>query len=678
MLSDNAVDHEPDKQLAHACAELSRRLRAGEECRAEQFLEAAPSLASSMPCVLELIFTEYHVRQELGQHPDPAEWQTRFPQWWDQLQSRLQSPLPAPDSQAPDPATVVQTPLQSQPVAQEAAAGPGFGHYQLFEELGRGGMGVVYKARDTRLDRFVALKMIRAGVLARPEEVERFYREARAAAKLNHRHIITLHEISRQEDQHYFTMAYAPGGSLSEHRQRLFADPRAAAGLVEKIARAVHHAHTKGILHRDLKPGNVLLDEYGEPLVSDFGLAKFLDADAELTQTGVIVGTPAYMSPEQASGRADAVTARSDVWSLGVLLYELLTGQRPFAGKGTRQVSQQILTRDPPRPRTIKPGLDRALETIVLKCLEKDPARRYATAEEVAEDLGGWKRGVPIRARPQSWGRRVVGAIRRHGLLSGAAALMAVAAVVVLIVMGPSDHERQPADPDQTMKGWRNLLAQGQSVTLIGSTGLPGWSHWRFGRGAIKDCPLGDETFYLHSFDPCLLELMPAPLPERFVLRADVRHFDSDGGEVGIYFAYQERSTSKGVERLYCELIFSDWRDRPRVKVQTRRRRNRGAVPELEWEGSLGVSRNIARANNRLPPWRTLKVQVTAQALEAYLGPDLIGKCSRADLVKWARLRLRDNPELEANKEYPPRGAVGLFVQRGGAAFRRVIIQPLQ
>jgi serine/threonine-protein kinase len=277
-------------------------------------------------------------------------------------------------------------------------AGKTFGRYERLEEMPRSGMGVVYKARDPVLKIDVALKTMQAAPgEERPELAERFDREAQALALLDHPHIVRIYDTGRHGGQAYFTMGFMTGGSLDRRLDR-FRDPRAAAALVEKVARAMHYVHERGILHRDLKPGNILLDERGEPRVTDFGLAKFRDSELELTRPGAVLGTLPYMAPEQASGQLDRIGPATDIWALGVILYELLTGRRPFEGKMREAVASLICTAEPPKPRGLRPGLDRALETVALKCLEKRPEDRYRSAGELADDLGLWLSGESIRA----------------------------------------------------------------------------------------------------------------------------------------------------------------------------------------------------------------------------------------------------------------------------------------
>jgi tetratricopeptide (TPR) repeat protein len=316
----------------------------------------------------------------------------------------------APASESPPPGTRVRY----------------FGDYELRRELGHGGMGVVYEARQISLNRPVALKMLRAGAFATDDDLRRFQNEAEAVALLDHPHIVPIHEVGAHDGQRYFSMKRIEGQSLDRCLADYPSDPRAAARLVVEAADAVQHAHARGILHRDLKPGNILVDAQGHAHVTDFGLAKKVEAgDAEHTQSGAIVGTPAYMSPEQATGRRGAVTTASDVYGLGAVLYALLTGQAPFRGDSLVDTLQRVREQAPEPPRTINARVPRDLETICLKCLDKDPRRRYTSAQALGDDLRNWLENRPIAARR-------VGAVERAWLW--AKRRPAVAALGVAVV----------------------------------------------------------------------------------------------------------------------------------------------------------------------------------------------------------------------------------------------------
>src|SRR5579871_278621 len=326
------------------------------------------------------------------------------------------------------------------PPAEQSIPLPGtkvryFGDYDLLGEIARGGMGIVYKARQISLNRTVALKMILAGQSASAVDVERFRTEAEAAANLDHPNIVPIYDVDEHEGQHYFSMKLIEGSSLSEQLARFTQNPKATAKLLSEVARAVHHAHQRGILHRDLKPGNILLDRQGQPHVTDFGLAKRIEGSTRQTQTGAIVGTPSYMAPEQARSER-VLTTVADVYGLGAILYEMLAGRPPFKAATPLETVLQVLDGEPMPPRKLNPGADRDLETICLKCLEKEPEKRYGSAEALAEDLERWLAGEPIRARPSSAAERLLKWAKRRPAATGLIAVTAASALGLLTLLG--------------------------------------------------------------------------------------------------------------------------------------------------------------------------------------------------------------------------------------------------
>ena len=350
------------------------------------------------------------------------------------MQSGAQEP-PAGDEMRSEAATVGPPPATTADVCRQSTPSPEdfprpFGRYDLLGELGRGGMGVVYLARQVDLGRTVALKMILASELASAEDVRRFYEEARTAARLRHPSIVAIHEVGQIEGQHYFTMEHIEGCSLLKVLRDKPIEPTAAAHLLISIARAVDYLHAHGIVHRDLKPSNILIGPQGEPYLTDFGLAKWTTTRQHLTRTGVVVGTPNYMSPEQASAGAEALSGRSDIFSLGAILYEMLTDRPPFAASNPVDTLLQVMEKDPLDPSQLRPNVPRELARICLRCLEKKPADRYPTAAALAEDLHRYLGGQPIEAGGISTARELGRWARRQPALASRLAGLAVASVI--------------------------------------------------------------------------------------------------------------------------------------------------------------------------------------------------------------------------------------------------------
>ena len=379
-----------------ACVELKRRLRSGEAARVEDVLAGNPGLAVDPNAVLELILVEASTRNELGERPTVDEWEHRIP-------------LLIPDAQQ---RTAVQNLLVSEMAtiseSPPSAAGSGLagdsgkapmtriGKYQILEELGHGGMGIVYKARQTNLNRIVALKMILTGEHADQRERGRLRKEAEATATLDHPNIVKIFDIGEHEGMPYLEMEYVSGGNLTRMLRSMPQPIRWAARLTETVARAIHVAHERGIVHRDLNPSNILMTTDGVPKITDFGLAKFLRSDAGYSQNGVLLGTPSYMAPEQVSD-GKKVGAATDVYAIGVMLYEMLTGAPPFRGLTPMETLCQVMEGEVVPPSRLRHGLPLDIETICLKCLSRNPAQRYRDAKELADDLRRFQNRQAIR-----------------------------------------------------------------------------------------------------------------------------------------------------------------------------------------------------------------------------------------------------------------------------------------
>jgi len=369
-----------------------------------------------------------------------------------------------------------------------------FGEYELLQEIARGGMGVVYKARQRSLSRIVAVKMILKGHLAAELDVRRFQAEGAAAAHLQHPNIVAIHEIGEQEGQHYFSMDFVEGPNLAEVAASGPLAPMRAARYVKTLAEAIHYAHGKGILHRDLKPSNILINPFDQPQITDFGLAKWMHADSDLTISGQILGTPNFMPPEQAASRRGEVGPHSDVYSLGAILYFLLTGAAPFLAPTAAEAIHRLLNENPVPPSAMNSAIPRDLQTICLKCLEKDPVRRYRSARELAEDLDRFVRREPIRARRVGPCEKLWRGASRRPLVTTLAAAVLLLTAVLIVLMLPRSKPKPGGVKD---------LAEGPpiaSIPVLSGMGISGLIDGKVYLSTPLDGRAGQRHFF-HAYN---------------------------------------------------------------------------------------------------------------------------------------------------------------------------------
>ncbi len=427
-----------DDQLDKAFAAYLRSCDTGEIGSREEFLSQFPDLADDLKALMEAADMIGGLTQPGISMDTPARADTGA--------ETIAVAASGQDESGLDPAATL-------PMANRAKGDPGptlpfdLGDYQLLEVLGRGGMGVVYLAKQNHLDRMVAVKMIRSGMLAGADEVRRFYTEAQAAARLHHPGIVSVHQFGHRAGHHFFSMEYVAGTDLQKKINGEILEPKVAARYVRDVANAIQHAHQNEVLHRDLKPANVLIDQHDQVHVTDFGLAKNLDADSSVTGSGAAVGTPHYMAPEQAGGHSDRASKQSDVYSLGAILFSCLAGRPPLVGDTVMQTLLQVVHEPAPLLRSIRPDAPADLETIIAKCLEKNPLKRYQSAEELADELDAFLTGRPIAARPRSkmmktwhWLERVpvVGALTgRHVVETSQSHRRFQAAILFLLMLTP-------------------------------------------------------------------------------------------------------------------------------------------------------------------------------------------------------------------------------------------------
>jgi serine/threonine protein kinase len=411
------------RRVNQACDRFEAAWRSGEPPAIEDHA-AGWEGAARAALLRELVPLDADYRRSRGEPVSPDDYLGRFPELsaaW--LAGALNAEAHA--------ATATLPPASDTLREVPPAAVRHIGDYEVLEEIAHGGMGVVFKARQKNPRRVVALKMILAGPLAGADQLRRFRLEAENAASLEHPNIVPIYEVGEHDGQPFFSMKFIGGGTLAQHVRRFTADPRAAARLMATVARAIHFAHQRGILHRDLKPGNILLDGQGQPHLTDLGLAKRVEDGRGQTLSGAVVGTPGYMSPEQAAGKK-GLTWAADVYGLGAVLYELLTGRPPFKAETPIDTVLQVLEDEPVPPSRRRPGVPRDLEVICLKCLSKEPGKRYESAEALADELERYLSGRPIKGRPVGVWERGWRWSLRHRLRVGLAAVSALAALALV------------------------------------------------------------------------------------------------------------------------------------------------------------------------------------------------------------------------------------------------------
>lgn len=592
------------------------------------------------------------------------------------------------------------------------------GPYEVLEELAKGGMGMVFKVRDTRLGRVVALKMVRGSLVCGMSELLRFQREAKVQAQIRHQHILSVYDAGEHQGEQYFTMPLVPGGSLDKRMKEFAGQPKRVVPLLEKVVRAVAYAHEQGILHRDLKPSNILLDAEDEPLIADFGLAKLVDASFELTANQVL-GTPPYMAPEQTDADlAHLVDVRTDVWSLGVVLYELLTGQRPFQGANKTETLARVRNVNPLPPRSIKPDLDADLEKIILRCLEKEQEYRYPSAAALADDLARWQQGAAIPAVPLS--QRVRRTARRvpWTKVVVATSILLLACLCIGLALRPQPRAvvglptvpapLQPVEPTYWEK-LREQLQLGRTVQLFGEKENPRKIGQSFG-GILADIRReGDERYDFFFWSPSRyrLELIPPGfLPSRYRIRLELMQDLPDDappemaqrGTLGIYALHHRLTLAGGrVADTYVTLTIGR-----HGTVERSHQDPRLAsvcylwchfLPLKNWPG--GLTEAVWNANNPIPPgpearhvlkkWRTMVLEVRPTEVRAYLDNVFLFKAAHKVALLPARLQPLNHQATrqapfsweDAPHAFAPSGGMGLYVDSACMFARNLVIEPL-
>lgn len=552
-----------------------------------------------------------------------------------------------------------------------------FGKFELLEAIAAGGMGVVFKARDTNLNRLVALKVMKNSILPDPEEVRRFNREVKAAAQLAHPYIVPIYEFGELRGVPYFTMEL---GETNFHRWRLAnRDPAALVAVIEKVARAVQFAHEQGVVHRDLKPGNILMSKDGEPRLADFGLVKLEGSSINLTASSAMLGTPPYMAPEQIRTAKESHKS-ADIWALGVILYEVLTGRLPFQHDELPQLFRQIQFSSPSRPRGLRKEIDPGLERIILRCLEKEPEERYPSAAALADDLARWQRGEAVRRDRWEWISKQFRRVRRHPKTAAAITLG-----LLLLGLG-INFTRDYLDDQRALRPAMAALARGEKVTLIGETGGPLW--YREVVGKAEMYPSNRTPLEIKTMGACILELYPGPLPTQFRLEAEVLHEKAaNDSEIGIFISRVSPDTVLAVEHSILAFTISDSPGATSENVTAEVSHRRHPQPKRDHPFGqsfvqLGLQVQASRPKaDRHHHHLMLEVAgddltykldgVSGQTAMGTIGPRLM-------LAQRTMAAQPDfNPEYQPLATLRPQAGLGIYLRHGVASVRNVFLSPL-
>jgi serine/threonine-protein kinase len=664
-----------EARLREAASELERRLRAGEDGRAEVFFQSDPDLASHIDTALDLIYREYTTREALGQHPLRQGFYERFPQYREGLERQFQVHDLLGAADAKPTVRIPGSHLDTRPDEAETTGGPWRAGYDILDLIGHGGTSYVFKARQRGLKRLVALKMLKTGVHATAEEIRRFRGDAEKMSSLHHPNIVQVWGVDERDGVPSFAMEYMDGGTLTQRIGGQPHDPTKAAEWVGLLARAVHHAHQQKVVHRDLKPANVLFTADGTVKLTDFGLAKKLESGTQLTSYGAIIGTPGYIAPEQIAAGGKDPTISCDIYGLGAILYELLTGQPPYRGETMLETIQMTERGDPPPPHRFNPNVDRGLEAICVKCMERQPRYRYATAGELADDLAVWQEGQ--KPPPARWPARMKRFTRRHRFACATvAAVLCVAAIIPLW--------RHFGSPEHRYQAMLDTLAAGRQVTVIGERGRPPVPQFIVSDDFSSIEQAEDGSFQVKSSGPSLLELFHEIPCSNYRVKLQIRHEPPrlTASQIGVYFGRELITQDKRDAQLLWTVLLTgpyevDQSGKAKVTLA-----QRVAYGPVLIDAGTGIPDERMSEHEKifihyLPDgtWLNLAVSV--------IGGQVTIECEGQTHHFTAEGILKERQEEAPNGPWydpgpiNPRGGLGLYVRYGTASFRKIVVEPL-